>query len=148
MAYLKLSYFISSKLYFTEDCWRYGGTTFGYINVASKCRTRNGISNTGLERRIQGGDSDIYFVCCCVSNSTSSSAAAEEEVVDQLVLNEKYEARKGQFGNLWNEYGWQVRRMVEKEDEMRKVAQVQAEAFYEPVFFFPDIFFDFFKVSY
>ncbi|KAK1379365.1 GNAT domain [Heracleum sosnowskyi] len=142
MAYLKLNNFISSKVYFTEECWRYEGTPpYGYINVVSKCRTRNGISKTGLERRIQGGN-DIHFACCSVSNPTSS-----EEVDDQLVLNENYEGRKGQFGNLWNEYGWQVRRMVEKEDEMRKVAQVQAEAFYEPVFFFPDIFFDFFKAE-
>lgn len=145
MAYLKLNNFISSKVCFTEECWRYEGTPYGYINVVSKCRTRNGISKTSSEKRIQGGN-DIHFACYCVSNSTSSETAAEEEV-DQLVLNENYEARKGQFGNLWNEYGWQVRRMVEKKDEMRKVAQVQAEAFYEPVFFFPDIFFDFFKVS-
>lgn len=146
MAYLELNNFISSKVYFTEECWRYGGTAYCYINVASKCRTRNGISKKGLGRRIQGGY-DIYFACCCVSNSTCSAAAQAEEEVDQLVLNEKYEARKGQFGNLWNEYGWKVRRMVEKEDEMRRVAQVQAEAFYEPVYFFPDIFFDFFKAE-
>lgn len=138
MAHLKLNNFISSKVYFTEECWRFRGTPYGSIKVESKG------SKTVLKRT---GGNAIYFSCCSVSNSTSSSASAEEQQVDQLVINEKYDAMKGQFGNLWNEYGWQVRRMVEKEDEMRKVAQVQAEAFYEPVFFFTDLFFDFFKVS-
>ncbi|GFP81379.1 hypothetical protein PHJA_000281200 [Phtheirospermum japonicum] len=37
--------------------------------------------------------------------------------------------------------------MVETEDEMKQVANVQAEAFHEPVFLFDDLFFDFFKAE-
>ncbi|CAH9112914.1 unnamed protein product [Cuscuta europaea] len=46
-----------------------------------------------------------------------------------------------------HEYGWQVRKMVQSEDEIREVANVQAEAFYEPVFFFNALFFHFFKAE-
>ncbi|KAK3003166.1 hypothetical protein RJ639_019851 [Escallonia herrerae] len=49
--------------------------------------------------------------------------------------------------SLQCQYGWQVRRMIEKEAEMRKVAQVQAEAFHEPVIFFNDLFFQFFQAE-
>ena len=54
---------------------------------------------------------------------------------------------KGQFGNLVEEYGWQVRRMIEKDDEMRSVANIQAEAFHQPLILFNDVFFQFFQVS-
>lgn len=47
---------------------------------------------------------------------------------------------------LSNEHGWEVRRLDETEDEMRKVAQIQAEAFYEPPILFHDLFFEFFQV--
>ena len=53
----------------------------------------------------------------------------------------------GSVGYLVNECGWKVRRLVEKEDEMRMVAQVQAEAFHVPVALFNDFFFQFFQVS-
>ncbi|WOH11650.1 hypothetical protein DCAR_0831140 [Daucus carota subsp. sativus] len=142
---LKLNNSVSSKVYLTKACCRYGGTPYCYIKVASKCGTRNGILKSGSRRRL--GGTHIYFACCSVSYSTCSSAAAEEQV-DQLVSSKPYdEARKEELGKLWDEYGWQVRRMVKKEDEMRRVAQVQAEAFYEPVFFLTDLFFDFFKAE-
>lgn len=141
---LKLNNSVSSKVYLTKACCRYGGTPYCYIKVVSKCGTRNGILKSGSRRRL--GGTHIYFACCSVSSSTCSSAAAEEQV-DQVVSSKRYdEARKEELGKLWDEYGWQVRRMVKKEDEMRRVAQVQAEAFYEPVFFLTDLFFDFFKV--
>lgn len=54
---------------------------------------------------------------------------------------------KGQFGNLAKGYGWQVRRMVEKDEEMRSVANIQAEAFHEPVILFNDVFFQFFQAE-
>jgi hypothetical protein len=48
---------------------------------------------------------------------------------------------------LAREAGWGVRRMARVGEEMRRVAQVQAEAFHVPVALFNDFFFDFFKVS-
>jgi hypothetical protein len=53
----------------------------------------------------------------------------------------------GSVGYLANECGWKVRRLVETADEMRMVAQVQAEAFHVPVALFNDFFFQFFQVS-
>jgi hypothetical protein len=53
----------------------------------------------------------------------------------------------GSVGYLVNECGWKVRRLVETADEMRMVAQVQAEAFHVPVALFNDFFFQFFQVS-
>lgn len=49
---------------------------------------------------------------------------------------------------LVKEYGWNVRRMVEINGEMRKVALIQAQAFHDPAPFFDDWFFQFFKVSF
>lgn len=49
--------------------------------------------------------------------------------------------------NVVREYGWQVRRMVEEKSEMRKVAQIQAEAFHVPSLFFDDFFFHFFQAE-
>lgn len=148
MANLKPNHFNISKGLFSTEIWRYRGTTIGTTSISlidvQRNWKRKRITRTNLKsRRRRGYDNVIQ--CCSVVSSTSSSATEEE--VDQLELNEKYGNRKGQFGNLVTEYGWQVRRMVEKDDEMRKVAQVQAEAFYEPLIFFNDLFFDFFKVG-
>jgi hypothetical protein len=49
-------------------------------------------------------------------------------------------------GYLAREGGWGVRHMGRVGEEMRRVAQVQAEAFHVPVALFNDFFFDFFKV--
>ncbi|KAK9095869.1 hypothetical protein Sjap_021366 [Stephania japonica] len=64
-----------------------------------------------------------------------------------MVGEGEHDVNKGQFGSLVNEFGWRVRRLVEEEEEMRKVAQVQAEAFHDPVVFFNDLFFQFFKAE-
>jgi hypothetical protein len=48
---------------------------------------------------------------------------------------------------LVREAGWGVRQMGRVGEEMRRVAQVQAEAFHVPVALFNDFFYDFFKVS-
>lgn len=47
---------------------------------------------------------------------------------------------------LVREAGWGVRPMGRVGEEMRRVAQVQAEAFHVPVALFNDFFYDFFKV--
>ena len=51
-------------------------------------------------------------------------------------------------GYLVREYGWKVRRMVEERSEIKKVAQIQAQAFHVPAFFFDDFFFQFFQVHF
>jgi hypothetical protein len=48
---------------------------------------------------------------------------------------------------LVREVGWGVRQMGRVGEEMRRVAQVQAEAFHVPVAVFNDFFYDFFKVN-
>ncbi|ONK56679.1 uncharacterized protein A4U43_C10F11540 [Asparagus officinalis] len=53
----------------------------------------------------------------------------------------------GQNGYLTRGFGWGVRRMERVEDEMRRVADVQAEAFHEPAALFNDFFFEFFKAE-
>lgn len=53
-----------------------------------------------------------------------------------------------QFGYLVRDGKWQVRRMLETEEEMKKVAHVQAQAFHQPAFFFDDALFKFFKVKF
>ncbi|XP_058206258.1 GCN5-related N-acetyltransferase 10, chloroplastic-like isoform X2 [Rhododendron vialii] len=85
-----------------------------------------------------------------VQCSTSSSPSSTEEMeLDGKIedLEAKNGDGEGQFGDLVREYGWKVRRMVEEQSEMRKVAQVQAEAFHEPVFLFNDLFFQFFEAE-
>lgn len=54
---------------------------------------------------------------------------------------------QGQNGYLARGSRWGVRRMERVGDEMRRVAEVQAEAFHEPVALFNDFFFEFFKVN-
>lgn len=86
---------------------------------------------------------------CC----NSSSPGNELEVISEDVFagnGGSYSRRStgDQVGLLLsNEHGWEVRRLDETEDEMRKVAQIQAEAFYEPPILFHDLFFEFFQVS-
>ena len=82
------------------------------------------------------------FVGKC--SSSSSTPSAEDQRVVRLFG--KVESSKGLFGCLVDEYGWKVRRLVEEDGEMRKVAQVQAQAFHVPVVLFNDLFFEFFQV--
>lgn len=98
------------------------------------------------EKRNSERERELMVQC-----STSSSPTSTEEVeLDGKIedLDAKNGDGEGQFGDLVREYGWKVRRMVEEQSEMRKVAQVQAEAFHEPVFLFNDLFFQFFQVNF
>ncbi|XP_052188578.1 uncharacterized protein LOC127798959 [Diospyros lotus] len=61
--------------------------------------------------------------------------------------DEKQGDEEDQFGCLAKEHGWKVRRLAEDPDEMRMVAQVQAEAFHVPMFLFNDLFFLFFQAE-
>ncbi|KAG6625109.1 uncharacterized protein LOC122299678 isoform X1 [Carya illinoinensis] len=75
-----------------------------------------------------------------------STSSADQEV--GLVGNGNSAINaEGKSRYLVDEYGWKVRRLVVKEDEMRKAAQVQAEAFHEPVALFNDFFFEFFQAE-
>ncbi|MCL7048754.1 hypothetical protein MKW94_012054, partial [Papaver nudicaule] len=74
-----------------------------------------------------------------VPSSSSSSSSSSVELVENEI--------NGQLGHLVTEFGWKVRRLIENEEEMREVAQVQAEAFHVPVAIFDDVFFEFFKAE-
>ncbi|XP_024970244.1 uncharacterized protein LOC112509493 [Cynara cardunculus var. scolymus] len=86
---------------------------------------------------------------CHSSSLSSSDQQLQEPVVDDDDDDDDGDDddSKGQFGNLVKEYGWQVRKMVEKDEEMRSVANIQAEAFHQPLIFFNDVFFQFFQAE-
>ncbi|KAL5982902.1 hypothetical protein ACLOJK_016981 [Asimina triloba] len=80
------------------------------------------------------------------SNSNSSPAGGVS-VVGEDGEDGESGSGEGQFGHLVSEHGWHVRRLVEEEEEMRRVAKVQAEAFHVPVAVFNDFFFQFFQAE-
>lgn len=90
-------------------------------------------------------------VRCCSTSSPTSSPEAVEQLIrnDQVEIErtreERVEAEEVVY--MVSENGWNVRRLQEKEFEMKKAAEVQAEAFHEPVAVFDDLFFDFFKAE-
>ncbi|RVW12225.1 hypothetical protein VitviT2T_028924 [Vitis vinifera] len=130
--------------HYTEPSCRYTGINNGGIGI--KGCGKSWRINIGKTRLFKGGRGSV--VQCCSSSSTPS---AEDQRVLRLVgkvgLREKPEYGKDQFGCLVNEYGWKVRRLVEEDGEMRKVAQVQAQAFHVPVALFNDLFFEFFQAE-
>ncbi|KAL2231884.1 uncharacterized protein LOC105175885 [Sesamum indicum] len=127
-----------------ESYWRCKGVKDYYVNSTSTswkipcCNVSFFSQTTRLKRGRR-------LVHCCSSSSTSTSA--DEHVAMKIEQSGTYEDKKLQLGYLVRDMNWQVRRMVEMEDEMRKVADVQAEAFHEPVFLFNDLFFEFFKAE-
>ncbi|KAF8731700.1 hypothetical protein HU200_015630 [Digitaria exilis] len=75
-------------------------------------------------------------------------AATEEGVGAAGAARGEEDDEEGEDGYyLVREAGWGVRRMGRVGEEMRMVAQVQAEAFHVPVALFNDFFFDFFKAE-
>lgn len=116
-----------------EDLYYRNGSTKDYYNVSFTNQRRRLKQNRGL-------------VHCC-SSSTSTSADQQVNLDDKKIeTNELNENKKLQLDYLVSDVSWQVRKMAETEAEMRQVANVQAEAFHEPVFLFDDVFFQFFKV--
>ncbi|KAI5654612.1 hypothetical protein M9H77_31799 [Catharanthus roseus] len=89
----------------------------------------------------------VQLLHCCSTSSPNSSSA--EQLKTAIAENVDVEgADHDQLSLLLiNEHGWQVRRMVETEDEMRTIARVQAEAFHEPAIIFNDLFFEFFQAE-
>ncbi|KAL7118173.1 hypothetical protein ACP275_03G119100 [Erythranthe tilingii] len=106
-----------------------------YSNVGFTIQSRTRLKNNYYTRGL--------VHCCTSSTSTTPNRKIESNGI--------FQNKKLQFGYLVSDdddaASWQVRRMAEKEDEMRRVADVQAEAFHEPVFLFDDMFFDFFKAE-
>lgn len=145
-----------------ELFWRCRGMMFCKMGLSLTNQRRRSFKNRGL-------------VHCCTSSTstpTPTTNLANDEKPDSIVnedsklqlpptstdhhVNPAYEklnsriieSDKLQLGYLVRDEKWQVRRMLETEEEMRQVAHVQAEAFHEPAFFFDDVFFKFFKVIY
>ncbi|KAK6116673.1 hypothetical protein DH2020_049555 [Rehmannia glutinosa] len=91
------------------------------------------LSFTKQTIRLKKKKNNRGLVHCCSSSSTSTSSDQQVNLdSEKLQPNRAYENETHQFGYLVSDVDWQVRRMVETEEEMRKVAYVQAEAFHEP----------------
>lgn len=80
---------------------------------------------------------------CCTSSTSSPSSSDRQAGFSATKLD--FEGTY--YKSLVRDNNWQVRRMVETEEEMKKVAKVQAEAFHEPVILFNDMFFEFFQAE-
>ncbi|CAL5434588.1 unnamed protein product [Camellia sinensis] len=142
MAQMQAKYLNIGKGICRETLWRYkGGTTKQHVNINLSSEFR--ISWKYQVRRIREEKKNIECPTTTSFSSNYSSFSTEELAKKIEVVEGKY----GELGCLVREYGWKVRRMVEEESEMRKVAQIQAEAFHVPVLLFNDLFFQFFQAE-
>ncbi|BFG23516.1 hypothetical protein CerSpe_097900 [Prunus speciosa] len=118
----------------------------GFTATLSRPARRTKLKMIHFEGKFERSESKAS--CCvvhCCSTSSSSSSAAEEV---GFVGSGKFGIdRKGEFKYLVSEFGWKVRSLFRNGDEVRRAAQVQAEAFHEPVFLFNDLFFQFFQAE-
>ncbi|XVF52257.1 hypothetical protein PTKIN_Ptkin05aG0004600 [Pterospermum kingtungense] len=116
----------------------------------------------GKKRASTGGTSFNGYVMQCCTSSSSSSAPPPTALIpsakEGMNLTGNYADEDGngrweldtdeeQPLYLASEYGWRVRRLEDNQVEIRKVAQIQAEAFHEPMALFDDFFFEFFKAE-
>ncbi|GLU05316.1 hypothetical protein SLE2022_224200 [Rubroshorea leprosula] len=89
--------------------------------------------------------------CSTSSPAATSSPEAVKLIEDigrvEIGRTTEDRAEADQLVYLLSEYGWNVRRLLEDEVEMRKVAQIQAEAFHQPAAIFDDLFFEFFQAE-
>ncbi|XVE65386.1 hypothetical protein DITRI_Ditri07aG0176500 [Diplodiscus trichospermus] len=110
------------------------------------------------KNRASGGTSSFNgcVVRCCTSSSSSSASLSSAKAGVKLAgnyadgdnyNNGRWKDTEEQPLYLASEYGWKVRRLEEDQDEIRKVAQIQAEAFHQPMTFFDDLFFQFFEAE-
>ncbi|XVF13732.1 hypothetical protein REPUB_Repub08aG0233000 [Reevesia pubescens] len=110
------------------------------------------------KKRASGGTSSFngcFVQCCTISSSSSSASISSAKAGVKLTGNYAEEDNNGRWKDredqplyLVSEYGWKVRRLEEDDQgEIRKVAQIQAEAFHQPMAFFDDFFFEFFKAE-
>ncbi|KAI4331837.1 hypothetical protein L6164_016792 [Bauhinia variegata] len=98
-------------------------------------------------KRHRFGRAKSRFLLQCCSRSSSVTSLWEDEQAE-VKINEigKKEQKRG-LEYLMCDYGWAVRRLAEKKDEIREAAQLQAEAFHVPVALFNDLFFQFFQAE-
>lgn len=120
--------------------WQPNFRTLLKKDVSWKCRGLEVSINRG--RGLCNWRKRLQKPQCSSSSFPVSSTTARE--LDQVGL--KLEGKQRGECLVNDNYGWKVRRMIETEQEMRKVAAVQAEAFHQPLFFFDDLFFEFFQV--
>ncbi|KAH1106640.1 hypothetical protein J1N35_010408 [Gossypium stocksii] len=89
-------------------------------------------------------------VQCCTSSSSSAAAKAGVKLTGNAEEdnNGRWEEKEEEEPlYLASEYGWRVRRLEEDQPEIKKVAEIQAEAFHQPMAFFDDLFFQFFQAE-
>lgn len=118
----------------------YTDPSSGY-KLVKRVPSSNLINGKGYFEHIERERNSL--VQCCTS---STSSAEEVGLVGNGRANSAINGKGDELGYLVNEYGWKVKRLTLKGDEMKKAAQVQAEAFHEPAPFFDDFFFHFFQV--
>lgn len=151
MAHLLPYYYGLNKEFLS---WRFtSGNHHGPIGSIAR-RKIWGNPDLSLNTTSNGGTkvSGVQLLLQCCSTSPPSGNELEmvaDDVHDVSTGSDGSHSRRGrhQVGFLSNEHGWQVRRLVETEDEMRRVAQIQAEAFYEPSIIFDSMFFAFFQAE-
>ncbi|XP_007040791.2 PREDICTED: uncharacterized protein LOC18606872 [Theobroma cacao] len=114
---------------------------------------RHGSWKIDGKRRARGTFFNGRVVQCCTTSSSSLASSSAKAAV-KLIDGNAEENGNGRWGDgkdqplyLASEYGWKVRRLEEDQDEIRKVAQIQAEAFHQPMAFFDDFFFQFFQAE-
>lgn len=128
------------------SCPNISELSYGLITVSRPARRTKLINLKGHFGYLESKTRNSVVHCCTSSSSSSSSTSSAEEV--SFVGSGKFGIdSKGEFKYLVSEYGWNIRSLFRTGDEVRKAAQVQAEAFHEPVFLFNDLFFQFFQVN-
>ncbi|TKY68053.1 N-acetyltransferase protein [Spatholobus suberectus] len=114
-------------------------------NLGYGVRTGSRSACYRVGRKSRGGGSGLVLQCC--SSTSSSQLPCADQDVRLQIENGSSGKLKQQFEYLVCEYGWRVRRLFENADEIRKVSQVQAEAFHVPVSLFNHLFFQFFQAE-
>nr|CAB3452569.1 unnamed protein product [Digitaria exilis] len=112
-------------------------------------RPRPAPSRTGIHGGARGAKKSLFARRRRPGAEGAPCLAATEEGVGAAgAARGEEDDEEGEDGYyLVREAGWGVRRMGRVGEEMRMVAQVQAEAFHVPVALFNDFFFDFFKAE-
>lgn len=129
------------------SCPNISELSYGLITVSRPATRTKLINLKGHFGYLESKTRNSIVHCCTSSSSSSSSTSSAEEV--SFVGSGKFGIdSKGEFKYLVSEYGWKIRSLFRNGDEVRKAAQVQAEAFHEPVFLFNDLFFQFFQVNF
>ncbi|KAK4860421.1 hypothetical protein QYF36_023503 [Acer negundo] len=98
----------------------------------------------GVVQRCSCSSTEEVGVFGKVENESKRSKSRSREIKE---IDNNKENDESKLDCLVSEFGWEVRRLVVEDDEMRRVAFLQAQAFHIPVFLFNDLFFDFFQAE-